>query len=168
MEMSKTTRRDFDIGIGVISLDEPSDWPEGNILPGPNGSPVIQIGRDSEPRVQVLIAPFASTDPKEVSDSVKRMAAEMGKEAVNPSPPLTSMSGSHGSGWIFSAVDKKYSDPGFAPTALDFKNVTQGSLVIGKLAIAFTILSNDDGSAAVTDALAMIKQASFAPGAGAH
>lgn len=163
-----TTRRDFDIGIGTVSFDEPSDWPEAMILPGPNGAPIIQLANDGPPAIQLAIAPFNSVDPKEVEGTVRRVAEEIGKQAVDPNPALRPLSGAHGSGFIFTAVDKKYSDPNYQPTPTDFKNITQGSLVIGKISLAFTILTNDDGAAAVDAALRMIKGASYVAAPSSH
>lgn len=160
-QSSSTTRHDFAAGNGTLQLDVPNAWAAGTAAPAPMGLSSILFGSEADPRFQVSLTPFPSIDARAVEETVKRAAEQIGPQSIEADPKLLQLSGAQGSGWYFSATDKQYADPKIVPGPGEYKFVTQGTLVVGKIAVVFTILTNEDGHAVSEAALAMVKKAAF-------
>ncbi|MGH8265580.1 MAG: hypothetical protein ACRETU_00205 [Steroidobacterales bacterium] len=158
---ASTSRHDFPAGSGTLQLDVPNEWAAGTTAPAPMGLTSIQFGSEIDPRFQVLLTPFPSIDAQAVEETVKHAAEQIGPQSIEGDPKLEQLSGAQGSGWFFSATDKQYADPKIVPGPGEYKYVTQGTLVVGKIALVFTILTNEDGRAVSDAALAMVKRATL-------
>ena len=66
--------------------------------------------------------------------------------------PLEELSGAKGPGYYFSATDK-------APKPEEFAYLTQGMLLVGELAVTFSVLTNDGQEKVRDAALDMLKRA---------
>jgi len=127
---------------GMLEVTTPDEW-------------VSESGRDTADPEMLLKAPgrefvmrivarplpgVAGTSALErIRAAVERMAAapEVTENAENPQPPIQELRGPTASGYYFSMTDTKWTRaPG------DYHYMTEGSMVVGTLAVGFRILSN--------------------------
>jgi hypothetical protein len=129
-----TTRRDYALAEGVVlQLEVPDAWQGGLGAPaGAGGMPTVQFGSEVNPRFHVVLTPLPLLDPNDAEETVKRAAAELGKQSTESNPTIIPFSGDHGSGWYFAVTDKQYADSKVAPGPGEYKYLAQGTLQLGK------------------------------------
>ena len=143
----------------ALQLAAPAGWKD-EVRESERGLPatIIFTPRDGT-AFQVLVTPIWRPRPEvqiptaeQIRDSVQRVADQMKTQAVEKELPLVELKGASGPGYYFSATDK-------APAPSEFKYLTQGMLLVGELAVTFSILTNDGQEKVREDALAMLSSA---------
>jgi hypothetical protein len=89
-----------------------------------------------------------------IRENVELAADKARPQAVEHVIIVREFRGTSGMGYYFSATDK-------APELGEYKVMTQGIFGVGKLIVAFTVLTNEGQQPIVDDALAMIKGAVY-------
>src|SRR5690242_2755116 len=143
----------------TLQLAVPAGWKD-EVREGERGYPPTIIFTPREGAAfQVLVTPISRPRPdvpvptgEQIRDSVQRVADQMRTQAVEKELPVLELKGASGPGYYFSATDK-------APLPEEFKYLTQGMLLVGELAITFSVLTNDGQGNVKDDALAMLKSA---------
>jgi hypothetical protein len=143
----------------TLQLAVPAGWKD-EVREGERGYPPTIIFTPREGAAfQVLVTPISRPRPdvpvptgEQIRDSVQRVADQMRTQAVEKELPVLELKGASGPGYYFSATDK-------APLPEEFKYLTQGMLLVGELAITFSVLTNDGQGKVKDDALAMLKSA---------
>src|SRR5262249_38449342 len=87
---------------------------------------------------------------------VERFVDEVRASAVENQLPLIKLQGASGTGFYFSATDK-------SPKPNDYRHLTQGLLNVGRVSVAFTLLTHDSQDDVATKTIAMLKRATFVP-----
>ena len=142
-----------------LELSVPTGWKD-EVREGDRGMPPTIVFTPREgPTFQVLVTPIWRPRPdvpvptsEQIRDSVQRVAEQMKTQAVEKELPVVEFEGATGPGYYFSATDK-------APAPNEFKYLTQGMLLVGELAVTFSILTNDGQEKVRDEALAMLKAA---------
>jgi hypothetical protein len=143
----------------TLQLAVPAGWKD-EVHEGDRGYPptIIFTPREGKP-FQVLVTPISRPRPdvpvptgEQIRDSVQRVADQMKPQAVEKELPVIEIKGASGPGYYFSATDK-------APLPEEFKYLTQGMLLVGELAITFSVLTNDGQEKVKDEALAMLRSA---------
>ena len=143
----------------TLQLAVPAAWKD-EVREGDRGYPptIIFTPREGAP-FQVLVTPISRPRPEvpvptgeQIRDSVQRVADQMKTQAVEKELPVIELKGAAGPGYYFSATDK-------APLPDEFKYLTQGMLIVGDLAVTFSVLTNDGQEKVKDDALAMLRSA---------
>jgi hypothetical protein len=142
-----------------LELSVPTAWKD-EVREGDRGMPPTIVFAPREGQTfQVLVTPIWRPRPDvpvptgaQIRDSVQRVADQMKTQAVEKELPVIEFKGATGPGYYFSATDK-------APAPNEFKYLTQGMLLVGELAVTFSILTNDGQEKVRDDALAMLKAA---------
>ena len=143
----------------TLQLAVPAGWKD-EVREGERGYPptIIFTPREGKP-FQVLVTPISRPRPdvpvptgEQIRDSVQRVADQMKTQAAEKELPVVELKGANGPGYYFSATDK-------APLPDEFKYLTQGMLVVGDLALTFSVLTNDNQDKVRDEALAMLRSA---------
>jgi len=143
----------------TLQLGLPASWKD-EVREGERGFPptIVFTPRQGAP-FQVLVTPISRPRPdvpvptgEQIRDSVQRVGDQMKTQTVEKELPVIELKGAGGPGYYFSATDK-------APAPGEFKYLTQGMLLVGELAVTFSILTNDGQEKVRDDALAMLKNA---------
>ena len=143
----------------TLQIAVPAGWKD-QVREGERGFPPTIIFTPREgPPFQVLVTPISRPRPDvpvptgdQIRDSVQRVADQMKRQAAEKELPLVELKGTSGPGYYFSATDK-------APLPDEFKYLTQGMLIVGELAVTFSVLTNDGQEKVRDEALAMLKSA---------
>lgn len=93
-----------------------------------------------------------SPNAERIRTQVKRAAEHARPQAVEHDINLKELKGASGIGYYFFATDR-------APKPDEYKYMTQGMILVGDIALAFTILTNDGQDNVIADALSMLKNA---------
>jgi hypothetical protein len=121
---------------GVFRLDVPSGW-----TAGPRGRGIAITPPQGVPLI-LLISPIPSPKFPLVDTlsevDVRRVVAGLQNSAEEPALEAIWFEGPKSRGFFVSATDKTVTQP----TAQNFKYVTQGVLVTGRISVVFTILTN--------------------------
>jgi hypothetical protein len=142
-----------------LEVSVPPGWKD-EVREGDRGLPPTIVFTPGEGAAfQVLLTPIWRPRPdvpmptaEQIRDSVQRVADQVKSQAAEPYLAVLELPGAKGPGYYFSATDK-------APPPGEFKYLTQGMLLVGELALSFTILTNDGQEKAREAALAMLKSA---------
>ena len=142
-----------------LELSIPVGW-QDEVKQGESGTPPTIIFTPREgARFQVLVTPIWRPRPdvpvasaEQIRQSVQRAADEIKPQAAESFLSVEELTGAKGPGYYFSATDK-------APKPDEFKYLTQGMLLVGELAVSFSILTNDGQEKVRDAALAMLKSA---------
>jgi hypothetical protein len=143
----------------TLQLAVPAGWKD-EVREGDRGYPptIILTPREGA-AFQVLVTPIWRPRPEiqiptaeQIRDSVQRVADQMKTQSLEKELLVVELKGAAGPGYYFSATDK-------APAPGEFKYLTQGMLLVGELAVTFSILTNDGQEKVRDEALAMLKSA---------
>lgn len=145
-----------------LELGIPAGW-QDEVKQGESGTPPTIFCTPREgPRFQVLVTPIWRPRPEvpvasaeQIRQSVQRAADQVKPQAAESYLVVEELTGAKGPGYYFSATDK-------APKPEEFKYLTQGMLLVGELAVSFSILTNDGQEKVRDAALAMLKSATQA------
>jgi hypothetical protein len=96
-------------------------------------------------------------DPENIRKDVQAAADSAAPNAVEKQIEVKSITGRSGVGYYFFATDR-------APKPGGYKYLLQGILPVDGLALTFTLLSNDESSAAMDATLVLLKHAVVSPG----
>jgi hypothetical protein len=123
---------------GVFRLDVPSGWTAGP-RSGFSGRDIAITPPQGVPLI-LLITPTASKNiPDTLSEvDVRRVVTGLQNSAEEPVLEAMWFEGAKSRGFYVSATDKTVTQP----TAENFKYITQGALVTGRIRVVFTILTN--------------------------
>ena len=142
-----------------LELTIPAGWQE-EVKQGETGTPpTVAFTQRAGAAFQVFVTPIWRPRPEvpvasaeQIRQSVQRAADQVKPRAAESFLPLEELSGGKGPGYYFSATDK-------APKPEEFKYLTQGMLLVGELAVTFSILTNDGQEKVRDAALDMLKRA---------
>jgi hypothetical protein len=145
---------------GVLQMKVPASWKEDVQEPTDNRLPPrIVLGPASGNLFHIVLFPFwkVSEDAPELTDKTARQMVQRAVDKAQPNATektlkIMELQGATGKGYYFAATDK-------APEPGSYKFLTQGILPVGELAVAFTILTNDDKKETENAALTMLKAA---------
>lgn len=149
--------------MGKLELTMPAEWRDQLRQPPQGLPPTIVLAPATGNSFQVLITPLWAVRPGMVvpgKDEIRRLvqgaANQAKRQAVEKAIPLRELTGFSGAGYYFTATDK-------APKPGEFKYLTQGTVRVGKIALTFTVLTNDGAEAALSGSLEMLKFARHVP-----
>ncbi len=150
----------------VLVLSVPAGWNDEVRRGDARTLLTVALRPGSGPGFAVLVSPIrlakqAAAAPvlEEIRRGVQSAADGARAQAVEKSIVAVELKGPAARGYYFSATDR-------APKPGEFKYLTQGTLALGEIRVAFTILTND-GQRAVSDAaLEMLRTARLAKAAG--
>jgi len=129
---------------GALELMAPDDWVTEPGRPSADPQLVLRVpGREFVMQVTARPLPVSGSVARErARKAVEELIAgrEVAEAAENPQPAIQELTGSRASGYYFSMTDKTWTG---APN--DYHYMTQGSMVVGSLAVGFRILSNAEG-----------------------
>ena len=142
-----------------LELSIPAGW-QDEVKQGENGTPPsIVFTPRAGPAFQVFVTPIWRPRPEvpvesaeQIRESVQRAADRLKPQVAESSLSVEELTGAKGPGYYFSATDK-------APKPEEFKYLTQGMLLVGELAVTFSILTNDGQEKMRDAALDMLKRA---------
>jgi hypothetical protein len=143
--------------VGGIVMIAPDAWKMDQDPAARADRPSLRFQPATGKDFYVLVTPFklAPTIPVDqagVRKLVESVAATTGAKTVEKTLVVQSLSSSTVQGYYFSATNP-------APAAGDWKYMTQGILLVGQTTVGFTIFTNDKGSTAPAQALAMLRSA---------
>lgn len=154
-------------GRGTLVLEVPVAWQAVYVLPTPTSSPTIHFTPvdGNAFRLTVSVHWYEGLD-RDITrpDYLRELVQKVGEESLKMVPGQTlevrKMEGAEQGGYLFSLVDA-------AAPADEYPYLTQGALALGKVVLAFTLLTRDSPSSAGEAALAMLRTARLrAPGKG--
>lgn len=126
---------------GALELMAPDDWVTEPGRPSADPQLVLRVpGREFVMIVTARPSPAAGGVARErAHKAVEELIAgrEVAETAESPQPPIQELTGPRASGYYFSMTDKTWTG---APN--DYHYMTQGSMVVGSLAVGFRILAN--------------------------
>ena len=144
---------------GKFVIQVPRDWKDQARQPHGGLPPTITFSPGSGKPFEVLVTPIwpATKDrPPQTRDelraSVEQQARDTKAQAVEKELSIVEFQGRSGPGFYFSATDR-------APKAGEYKFMTQGVVGVGKVGVAFTILTNEGQQQVVEQALTALKSA---------
>jgi hypothetical protein len=144
---------------GVFLMKVPASWKDDVQQPPDKQPPTIAFTPASGNLFLILILPVwkEKKDAPSLTDETTRQKVQDAADANQPIAAekklkIIELQGSAGRGYYFSATDK-------APEPGNPKFLTQGILLVGELAVAFSILTNDDTREVESAALTMLKSA---------
>ncbi len=147
---------------GNLRLQTPVSWKDDLRQPPHRLPPTIDFKPGTGKPFEILITPIwpmgkDMTPPSAegIQALVKRVAEHAKPQAVERDINLKELKGPSGIGYYFFATDR-------APKPDEYKYMTQGAILVGDIALAFTILTNDGQDSVITDALSMLKSAAHA------
>jgi hypothetical protein len=146
-------------GHGVFQMKAPTPWKDEVTQPTNDLPPKITLRPAKGDQFIISIIPFwkESEDAPSITDAAARRMVERAADKAQPNAveknlKIVELQGSAGRGYYFSATDK-------APEPGDYKFLTQGILLVGELAVTFTVLTKDGQKEVDSAALAMLKSA---------
>jgi len=126
---------------GALELMAPDDWVTEPGRPSADPQLVLRMpGREFVMLVTARPLPVSGSAARErARKAVEELIAgrEVAETAENPQPPIEELTGARANGYYFSMTDKTWTG---APN--DYHYMTQGSMIVGSLAVGFRILSN--------------------------
>ena len=144
---------------GNFVITVPRDWKDQVRQPPDRLPPTIVFGPGSGRPFHVVMTPIwpptkehALPARDQVRAAIERGAQEASSQAVEKELRVLELQGRSGAGFYFTATDR-------APKPGEYKFLTQGSILVGKLVVNFTILTNDGQEAVVKQALDALKNA---------
>jgi hypothetical protein len=143
---------------GVLALNVPDGWTSQLRQPPNRLPPTISLKPPAAVREQVLMTVWSTAPSTNLPDEVtlRSEVAKLAKSAethsVEPTLAVQEIKGMTGRGFYFVATDR-------APSPGEYKYLTQGTIRVGDIALAFTILTNDGEDAIARAALGMLKTA---------
>jgi hypothetical protein len=148
---------------GTLVVAVPAGWVEDvkqddKALP-PTISYSLAAGKPQQVLMTPIWPPRADLPPftkETVRGYVESALQPIREQAVEQSIPVVEFAGKSGAGYYFDATDKD-------PAPGEFKNLRQGMLMVGSLAVGFTILTHSRQDAVVRDAMQMLQGATLAP-----
>jgi hypothetical protein len=155
---SGATRVDLVVpGVGAVALAYPADWQCQ--VTGPGESPTLTCAHDKPNGFRVLVTAMAG---KTMTDSQLKTSVQGAGEALLPGAmqkelTLRRVAGAEATGYVYALTDKS---PEKGPR--DFREMTQGIILLRQVALSATILTQTGGSRTVDAALAMLSAASAA------
>lgn len=143
----------------TLELTLPAGWVDSLLEPAGGGPPTIEIAVTQTGPAQVFVTPeWPDPVAKEIRelpalrDAVRDLAERMQPQAAEPYLEIRLLSGAAGSGYYFTATDRK-------PEPDGFRFMTQGALQLDELTLWFTILTNEGEDTVAVEALAMLQAA---------
>lgn len=131
---------------GTLILDLPAGLERETHSPGPGLPPTVVFRPPAGQPFVFLMTPIWMVEggPEKPTLDMAREAAEQGaasllSQAEEDELPLQPLTGRSAEGYWFRATDRDYA-PGKAD---DYKYLDQGVVVVGSLAVTFTMLSNE-------------------------
>jgi len=145
-------------GHGAILLPLPDGWRNVVGRSGTNEPPRITLSAGNRELFMAIIVPRwdpTGRDPNHNSrlrlrDLVKQAADAVKPAAVERELPLVQITGGAVDGYYFSATAK-------SPKPGEFRNLVSGSVALGDLAVAFSILSNPGAEEEARQGLELIR-----------
>jgi hypothetical protein len=143
---------------GTFQLQVPVGWADQMQQPPRRLPPTIKFRQKEGAAFEVLLTPLwamngnALPSVQNVRQIVSQSAEGAKTQSVEKTISVVEVKGSSGMGFFFSATDR-------APKAGEYKFLTQGIILVGELMVTFTVLTNDNQTDIVADALAMLKSA---------
>jgi hypothetical protein len=144
---------------GVLALYVPDGWTSQLRQPPNRLPPTILLKPSAAVHEQVLITtvwPMGPSTglPDEVTlrSQVAKLAKSAETHSMEPTLAVQEITGVTGRGFYFVATDR-------APSPGEYKYLTQGTIRVGDIALAFTILTNDGEDAIARAALGILKTA---------
>ncbi len=144
---------------GKLELMVPKTWKESIESPAPDLPPTISLYSEKENDFLILITVIWNKDgsipsPNKIktitSDAMNQAAAS----AIEP-PVLAEINENNVQLFYFSAIDKNYNPN----NSEEYPYVTQGSAIVGKFILGFTILYRDENKEVAQQGLNMIASA---------
>lgn len=142
-------------GHGYLQVRMPILWTDHVKQPPDNLPPTITFtARNGNPFV-ILLTPIWAMDKRpplslvEMRAHVAQAAEHAQAQAVETHIAVQTLTGQSGKGYYFQATDR-------APKPDEYKYITQGFVQVGKLPVAFTILTNDGQEVIQSQALGLI------------
>ncbi len=149
---------------GALVLTIPDGWQDETRQPGQRLPPTVLIGPREGQKFQILIsvvcplsATAGRTDEATLRAEVASAAKSAQPQAVEQSLPIKEFAGADGRGFCFFATDR-------APAPGEFKYLTQGAIRLGKIALVFTVLTNDGQDTVIKQVFEMLRTAEHRPG----
>jgi hypothetical protein len=143
---------------GKLELKSPSKWKSGFGQPPDNLPPTIAIGPANK-EIYSKITVFWNhankpnfNDPKELKANVYRLGKGMLSGSVESTIILKEIAGIRTKGYYYTITDKN-------PKPGDWKYMSQGSVSVKDLQLAFTILSHKKSSSDIDAVIKMLKEA---------
>ena len=134
----------------------PPAWSDQVRQPPDRLPPTIVFAPELGSAFEVMVTPMWPSDKdspvpsdREVRANIERSIENVRSQAVTSSIPVRELKRDAVRGYYFSVTDR-------APKPGEFKFMTQGTVVCGRLVVAFTVLSNDVTGKVEKDAVAMI------------
>lgn len=144
-----------DHGRLILAVDD--TWNE-ELKPAPQGGPKsLWFTPKSGPSFNIMITPIiprAAMDDAKLREFVAGVAQNLQAQAVEKELAVRELKGANGHGYYVKATDK-------APAPGEWKNLLQGMMKVGDVAVAFTILTNDGQESVARLALEMVRQAAY-------
>jgi hypothetical protein len=148
---------------GVLTLLVPDGWASQFKQPPNRLPPTIVLKPRSGMPFEVLVTAGWPTGPdnKVPDDAAMRSevvaaAKSAASQSVEGVLPVQEIKGVDGSGFYFAATDR-------ATNPREYKYLTQGVIRVGRILLAFTVLTNDGQEQAVRSALKMLRSAAHSP-----
>jgi hypothetical protein len=150
-------------GRGTLVVMAPARWvdevkQDDKALP-PTISFSVAAGKPQQVIMTPIWPPRSDLPPftrETVRQYVESALKSIREQAVEKDIPVVEFTGKTGAGYYFDATDK---DPGPG----EFRYLRQGMLMVGSLALGFTVLSGDRQEPLVRDAMQMLQGATLAP-----
>ena len=149
---------------GNLRLKSPVTWKDKLRQPPNRLPPTIVFNPTTGKPFEILITPIwpvgsdmPPPNAERIKAQVEKTAEHAKSQAVERDINVMEIKGASGVGYYFTATDR-------APKPGEYKHMAQGMLLIGDIALAFTILTNDGQDNVITDALAMLKSAAHLVG----
>ena len=147
---------------GQFQLRVPMSW-KHEVRQSPNRlPPTIVFKPQTGAAFEIFLTPIWPARPDVPTATPERLRRQVEQAAERAKPKATEstidvkeLRGSAGVGYYFSATDR-------APAPGEYKYLTQGLIRVGTLVTTFTLLTNDEATSTVADALAMIGSAGHA------
>lgn len=150
---------------GALALPVPEGWADEIVQPDAGMPPTIRLTvpgreRDFLGVITPLWPEFGAAPDFGTAAGVRRVveasAARIGPDAVERRIEIVPIGGGR-TGFHFSATDGSL--VGRTPAPGEYRYLTQGAVMVGRLLCAFTLLSNDEASAETARALDMLRGA---------
>ena len=147
-------------GYGAIQLQVPKSWRDKVHQPPQGKPPTIVFSPKRGVSFQVLLVPIFPIPQdmsmlkrqEEIRNSVRRELDRIKEQSIEKDIPVRELKSPSVAGYYFSATDR-------APKAGEYKYMTQGMLIVGNIAPAFSIFSNDDAGDVLPALLSMMRSA---------
>jgi hypothetical protein len=148
---------------GTLALLVPNGWTDQLNQPPNRLPPTIKLKPRAGKQFEVLLTTvwpnsLANELPDEtaIRSEVAGAAKSAAPQSIEGVLPLQDIKGVAGRGYYFAATDR-------APNPGEYKYLTQGIIRVGKISLAFTVLTNDGQEPVVQSALEMLRTAVHRP-----